>query len=75
MADIYTKLHILSLCSIFSRAMEIPKKKNHMNKVLTTPLINWTISSKLLTHHEIIHVEGALALTQVKFLPQQRMTP
>jgi hypothetical protein len=61
MADIYTKLHILSLCSIFSRAMEIPNKKNlfpnkknQMNKVLTTPLINWTISSKLLTHHEIL---------------------
>jgi hypothetical protein len=55
MADIYTKLRTLSLCSIFSKAMEIPNNKNHMNKVLTTPLINWTISSKLLTHHEILN--------------------
>jgi hypothetical protein len=55
MADIYTKLCILSLRSIFSKAMEIPNNKNHMNKVLTTPLINWTISSKLLTHHGILN--------------------
>jgi hypothetical protein len=53
MADINIKLCILSLRGIFSKAMQIPNNKNHMNKVLTTPLIDWTMSSTLVTHYEI----------------------
>jgi hypothetical protein len=54
MVDIYTKLYILNFCSIFSQAVEIPKDKNRMNKVITQPLIGQMISSKPLTHHEIL---------------------
>jgi hypothetical protein len=44
----------LNFCSIFSQAVEIPNDKNCMNKVITQPLIGWMISSKPLTHHEIL---------------------
>jgi hypothetical protein len=68
----------LNFSSIFSQAVEIPNKKNCVNKVITQPLIGWMISSKPLTHHEMLlknkqkisfECGQCLGPDQVKLLP------